>query len=561
MGNVFVRDNTEIFLGGDRRPMDGSSSMEDEVEDAPHQMWNQLLAANMLPPDVVASGIIVTDDVLRAIYPSLTCMTISPPAPSEEVHAVFNSDTGRPSPWETALARDVAEMNSTPPINEWSVPYAGGDPPPASRPVSVLVATRGSSDVMSAPPMPPASRRSRPRRRDSEFASQFPRSPGNPNGRGPKSGNQPASGGLQGGARNTRSGAYRQGDAEPSFTDHPLRRSPSPPPPPLSGSINQSARGLTATVSSSSVRFAKLRSTFKPPTLDGNATTANWKVFEEGFDRYAIIHGLGEVMSPDYDVSDPANFDANQIFYYALQEAVSGSPLGHRHFKSAQKWDGHGACNAVHAAFNFVGPTTAALLMKQLTEFRISPAETHSAFIFRLVALFDDLECVPGDSAYEFKDVQKTGYLLSAIAHEPDLRQMHLHIQTSLSRGSITFDQACMDLQIQCDDARAHEILTNGGSASRPRRSRALISTKGKGLNTNDSSIQKDTLCMVDSCKEKRHRGLCRLHFTQLGSGKAQELKLRNNWGVVTWDSATNFVVYPSAVPANRRPGGGHTSA
>ena len=130
--------------------------------------------------------------------------------------------------------------------------------------------------------------------------------------------------------------------------------------------------------------------------------------------------------------------------------------------------------------FNFVGPTTAALLMKQLTEFRISPSETNSAFIFRLVALFDDLECVPGDASYEFKDVQKTGYLLSAIAHEPDLRQMHLHIQTSLSRGSITFEQACIDLQIQCDDARAQEILTNGGSASRPRRSRALISTKAK---------------------------------------------------------------------------------
>ena len=113
-------------------------------------------------------------------------------------------------------------------------------------------------------------------------------------------------------------------------------------------------------------------------------------MFEEGFDRCAIIHGLGDVLGSDYDASNPANFDANQIFYYALQEAVSGSPLAHRHFKSAQKWNGNGAYTAVHAAFNFVGPTTAALLMKQLTDFRISPAETHSAFIFRLVALFDD---------------------------------------------------------------------------------------------------------------------------------------------------------------------------
>ena len=524
--------------------------MEDEVEDATHQIWDQLLAANMLPHDVVASGIKVTDDVLRAIYPALTSLPISPLEPAMDVPAVFNSDTARPAPWEMALARDVAEVRA--PYSKWSVPCTGGDPPPVSKPVSVLVATKGSSEVLSAPPAGPATRRSRPRRRDSEYASQFPRSPGNPNGKASKPDDNPAPGGLQGGARMPCTSTYRQAHmgAEPSFADYRPHRGSSPPPPPVFGGVN-----LTSTVSSSSVRFAKLRSTFKPPILVGN--NPNWKVFEEGFDRYAIIHGLGDVLSSDYDASDPANFDANQIFYYALQEAVAASPLAHRHFKSAQKWDGNGACTAAHAAFKFVGPTTAALLMKQLTDFRIAPAETHSAFIFRLVALFDDLECVPGDSAYEFKDAQKIGYLLSAIAHEPDLRQMHLHIQTCLSRGAITFNQACVDLQVQCDDARAQEILTNGGSRARiagTRRLRGLISTKGKSHN---SGISKDTLCVVESCNEKRHRGLCRMHFTQLGPGKAQELKLIKNWGVVTWDSSNNYVRYPSAVPADRRPGSG----
>ena len=66
---------------------------------------------------------------------------------------------------------------------------------------------------------------------------------------------------------------------------------------------------------------------------------------------------------------------------------------------------------------------------------------------------------------------------------------------------------------------------------------------------------------MVESCKEKRHRGLCRMHFTQLGSGKAQELKLINNWGVVTWDSDNNYVSYPTSVPADRRPGSKFGSA
>ena len=116
----------------------------------------------------------------------------------------------------------------------------------------------------------------------------------------------------------SRTSLHRQAhmDAEPSFTDHQSHHGSSPPPPPGFGGVN-----LTSTVSSSSVRFAKLRSTFKPPTLVGN--NPNWKVFEEGFDRYAIIHGLGDVLSSDYDASNPANFDANQIFYYALQEAVS----------------------------------------------------------------------------------------------------------------------------------------------------------------------------------------------------------------------------------------------
>ena len=140
--------------------MEGSSSVEDELEDATHQMWDQLLAANMLPPDVVASGITVTDDVLRAIYPALmkASLPISPPDPVMDVPAVFNSDTARPAPWEMALARDVAEARS--PYSKWSVPHAGGGPPPVSKPVSVLVATKGSSDVLSAPPADPATRTS-----------------------------------------------------------------------------------------------------------------------------------------------------------------------------------------------------------------------------------------------------------------------------------------------------------------------------------------------------------------------------------------------------------------
>ena len=119
LGNVFVKDN-EVFLGGDRRPLEGSSSAEDEVEDSPHQVWDQLLAANMLPADVVESGIKVSDDILRAIFPVLTDLTIGP---SEQIPAEINPDAARPAPWRVAVARDSALP--APPSNGWAVPCSG----------------------------------------------------------------------------------------------------------------------------------------------------------------------------------------------------------------------------------------------------------------------------------------------------------------------------------------------------------------------------------------------------------------------------------------------------
>ena len=111
------------------------------------------------------------------------------------------------------------------------------------------------------------------------------------------------------------------------------------------------------------------------------------------------IHGLGAVLAEDYTGSSAFDFDQNQMFYYALQEALLEAPQAPGFFKTAAKWDGHGAYNAVHRAYyTFMGPTTAALLLKKLANLRFKASETPTAFVMRLVELFDDLEEVPGEA-------------------------------------------------------------------------------------------------------------------------------------------------------------------
>ena len=529
-------------MGGDPRAIKGASSFDDEVEAGPSEWWDQLLAAGVLPPDVVASGIRVSDEVLKGLFPQAMAPADVFPAPiAHQLPAPIQQQQGPPRQqvgWRAAVARD-AQQNTRP--TGWVRPYPTSSPPPAARNVSVNVSG------LDTPAYNRVSRRSVPRRRDSEFANlhtthQSSDNPDQPRPNGSDKDSSP--GGLRGGSRSAGTHRFRGGDVPPSGGNS-QRRSPSPPP----------SGGFAQTVARPDPSFSKLRSTFKLPSFSGKER--EWKDFEEALDRFVTVHGLGHVMDLDFDVTDPRYFEQNQLFYYALQESVAGSHRASGYFKSANKWDGHGAYTAVHSAYNFMGPTTAALLLKQLTDFRIKESETHSAFVFRMIELFDELECVPGDAAYVFNDMQKIGYLLAAISQEPSLKQMHLHIQTNLSRGSITWEQACADLVVQCDDARAQEVLTNGG-VSKSKTRRGYISSHAKSLNAkHDPTL----LCMVADCKEKRHRGLCREHYTQLGAGKAQSLKLRNSWGTVTWDASKNQVSYPATVPADRIPGFGTSGA
>jgi hypothetical protein len=70
---VIFADRSEsqnlLFMGGDPRASEGASSLDGEVEVGPSEWWDQLLAAGVLPPDVVASGTRVTDEVLMGLFP------------------------------------------------------------------------------------------------------------------------------------------------------------------------------------------------------------------------------------------------------------------------------------------------------------------------------------------------------------------------------------------------------------------------------------------------------------------------------------------------------------
>ena len=537
-------------------------------------LWDQFVADGSVPPAFAASGLTISDDEFRIMFPEGGMpvpggVRTGEPMffPGKPTHhneaAIGNRVQGL---WRRAQQDEVRIIEQRSEADGWFVDQGSSSEPPADTPfpnqASMGPAAPPGSTVVNGithVPLPARfsgaptssvvrgiSRRSRPRARDSVYASQFERSPTNPRGAEPNSSGSGDSDqtprGLLGG-RQRRPGGSRTADTPPMKWED---SSPPPPPPPAAGVM------IAPTQTTS---FQKLRATFKLKPFSGRP--AEWKVFDDGLERYATIHGLGAVMSEDYTNSEAFNFDQNQMFYYALQEALLGAPQALGFFKTAAKWDGNGAYTAVHRAYTFMGPTTAALLLKKLTNLRFRSSETPAAFVMRLVELFDELEAVPGDAAQTFNDVQKIGYLQTALAHEPSMKYIHMHIQTNLTRGKITFLEACTDLYAQCDDSRAQEILTNGGSGTKP--TRALISTAAKGHRTKNKSglkVDKNLPCIVEGCSEKRHRGLCQLHFTQLGAGKVSSLQLRNSWGSVSWDSSSDRVKYPSALPADRHPGG-----
>ena len=179
LGNVFVGSSVVpptskapvttqnlLFMGGDPRAIEGASSFDDEVEAGPSEWWDQLLAAGVLPPDVVASGIRVSDEVLKGLFPQAMAPVDVFPAPiAHQLPAPIQQQQGPPRQevgWRAAVARDT-QHNTRP--TGWVRPYPTSSPPPPARNVSVNVSG------LDTPAYNRVSRRSVPRRRDSEFAN------------------------------------------------------------------------------------------------------------------------------------------------------------------------------------------------------------------------------------------------------------------------------------------------------------------------------------------------------------------------------------------------------
>jgi hypothetical protein len=162
--------------------------------------------------------------------------------------------------------------------------------------------------------------------------------------------------------------------------------------------------------------------------------------------------------------------------------------------------------------------------------------------------LIEDLELIPGDSAVYLTDIQKLGYLLSAIRHEKSLQAVYSQLQSEQLRGTVSFDQACRELHHRVEAMRADEFLD-----SRP--GRALISTEGKKNGQQALQVQK-VACLAKDCVElvQPYLPLCKLCYLQCMAGKIPTLALRDNLGNAIFNSQTKKLDFPAAVPQSRFP-------
>jgi hypothetical protein len=282
------------------------------------------------------------------------------------------------------------------------------------------------------------------------------------------------------------------------------------------------------------------------------SSDTGWKTWDRACQRYFGINDLDHVLEEGYLTSSRFSYDDNKLVYYALDQSVVGSPKALSLFKTAPRHDGHSAYAALYAGYTFTGTASAPILLHQLTSLRLKEGELVSAFILRLVELFEDLEAIPGPSSYKFNDQQKIHHLLAAIRHEQDMAVSYNSIQMASTRGLITFMQACEDLQIRCEAQRADEMMDstvrsrNGRHDGHRRGRRAMISTESKRQTLNYGS-----LCLADGCKTESNTRLpfCKLHYSEMVCGRVTKMKLRDGYGHATYDKKSNRAVLPSTVP------------
>jgi hypothetical protein len=153
-------------------------------------------------------------------------------------------------------------------------------------------------------------------------------------------------------------------------------------------------------------------------------------------------------------------------------------------------------------------------------------------------------------------DTQKIGYLLSGIRQEKSLQSVYVALQDKQVRGAITFEEACDDLHHRCEAMRADELLATPIYGQQ----KALLSTQGKRRNKKEGQDTSETIeqapCLEKSCHEtvKKFLPLCGLHYHQCVSGKTPEVELKDDLGTAKFNSKTQRIDYPSAVPKDRLP-------
>ncbi len=293
----------------------------------------------------------------------------------------------------------------------------------------------------------------------------------------------------------------------------------------------------------------KLLATFKLPKFDGVART--WKTWEKSFQRFLGIHGLDHVLEEDFPNilwTVPGAKAANKMVYFLIEDAVATGTLASKLVRQATKWHGHEAFTLLRNGYVFNGPQTATILLAELSNMRLLRDEDASTFCLRLVELIEDLELIPGDAAVYLTDIQKLGYLLSAIRHEKSLQAVYSQLQSEQLRGTVSFDQACRELHHRVEAMRADDFLD-----SRP--GRALLSTENKKNGQLGVTVAKVS-CLAKDCVEmvQPYLPLCKLCYLQCMAGKTPTLPLRDNLGTAIFNSTTKRLDFPSAVPQSRFP-------
>jgi hypothetical protein len=179
--------------------------------------------------------------------------------------------------------------------------------------------------------------------------------------------------------------------------------------------------------------------------------------------------------------------------------------------------------------------------------------------------------------------------LLGALRHESKWDTVTSAITSSQIKGEVTFRQACDELRLRCEAAKAYQLIDKEVKGQRKVQGyqaivvpdvseaaavstapvsapdfesavKSLISMVEKRLNKNGGGKRKGQKeyekheCLAKGCTNLSTFPLCGLHYHSVVSGKTPTLELRNEFGNAVYDAESKVVKYPAKVPAGLLP-------